>query len=237
MVKVSIVERGCRGCTLCVDTCPVGVFAQEASSSVATVVHPEDCLGCLSCVYVCPSRCIEVADVEVLRPFHRIEGHVALVERFLQEPSATRTLTAADWEEARRDVAARLHALASSVVETMGRGHKPVGRRAGAVAASHMPEMYEHVDLPGVLAGLKRELGAAFPLEFEVSGDAVRVGLAPCGLCAVVEGAGEKVGEAVLCEIFHEFLGGLLSTFARTPYRCELDAAGASCRMTLRPAR
>ena len=85
------------------------------------VRRPEDCIGCLSCVYVCPSRCVDVGEVENLRPFHRIEENVALVERFLQEPAVSRSLSADDWEEARRDVAARLSALAHTVAAALQR--------------------------------------------------------------------------------------------------------------------
>lgn len=237
MATVTIVERGCRGCTLCVDTCPVQVFEHDAALNQAVVRRPEDCIGCLSCVYVCPSRCVDVGEVEPLRPFHRIEEHVALVERFLQEPTASRSLSGDDWEEARLDVAARLSALAHTVVETMGRGHKPVGRRAGTLAAAHMPEMYDEVDLDTVLGALQRRFGAAFSLSYAVTDSTVDLTFAPCGLCAVVEAAGEKVGEAVLCEIFHEYLAALVGSFAGSTYRFELPQAGATCRMTLTKAR
>ncbi len=237
MATVTIVERGCRGCTLCVDTCPVQVFEHDAARDQAVVRRPEDCIGCLSCVYVCPSRCVDVGEVENLRPFHRIEENVALVERFLQEPTVSRSLSSDDWEEARRDVAARLNALAHTVVETMGRGHKPVGRRAGTLAAAHMPEMYEEHDLSSLLAALQQRFGAAFALSYALSDTTVDLTFSPCGLCAVVEAAGEKVGEAVLCELFHEYLAALVGSFAGSTYRFELPQAGATCRMTLTKAR
>jgi len=237
MATVTIVERGCRGCTLCVDTCPVAVFEHDAARDQAVVRRPEDCIGCFSCVYVCPSRCVDVGEVEMLRPFHRIEEHVAFIERFLQEPAVSRSLSGDDWEEARRDVAARLTALVNTVVETMGRGHKPVGRRAGALAAAHMPEMYEQLDLESLLGALQRRFGAAFALTYALRDDTVDLTFSPCGLCAVVEAAGEKVGEAVLCELFHEYLAALVGAFAGATYRHELPQAGATCRMTLTRAR
>ena len=56
MATVTIIERGCRGCSLCVDVCPVDVFEQNAAKQKAEVARPKDCIGCLSCVYVCPAR-------------------------------------------------------------------------------------------------------------------------------------------------------------------------------------
>ena len=222
---------------MCVDICPVNVFEQEEAAETATVVSQEDCIGCLSCRYLCPSGCIEVGDIELLRPFHRIENHVALIEKFLQEKAVTTSLTEADLEEAYADVCARLIALGDAVAETMGRGHKAVGRRAGALAAEHMPEMYEEKDLDGILTGMRRMFEGAFVFEHSVSDSKVELRFNPCGLCEVVEGAGEKVGEAVLCEIFHEYWAGLLTAYLGTTYRFEVPKVGKTCEMVLFPAR
>lgn len=236
MAQVAIVERGCRGCSLCVDTCPVEVFDRDDERDLAVVSRPEDCIGCLTCFYVCPSQCVEVTEVEILRPFHRIEGHVALIERFLQEKAAASTLTEEDLAEAHADVAARLQALAHAVVEIMGRGHKPVGRRAGSVAAIHLPEVYEEKGLENVLAGLQRRFVGAFPFDFKLSGGDVELVFNPCGLCKVVQDAGETVGEAVLCELFHEYWAGLLTEYVGTTYKFEMPKTGPVCEMKLFPA-
>ena len=235
MATVSILDRGCRGCTLCVDICPVEVFELEQEKAV--VKREQDCIGCLSCTYACPSKCIEVAGIEVLRPFHRIDSHTALVERFLQEKSAGVALSSEDLEEAFRDVSARLVALAATVVETMGRGHRPVGRRAGAVAAAHLPEVYEEKGLENVLSGLQRRFENAFDFDFEVGENGLDLTFHPCGLCRVVEDAGEKVGEAILCELFHEYWAGLVSTYLGETYKFEVPQAGKTCKMRLFPAR
>lgn len=236
MAQVAIVERGCRGCSLCVDTCPVEVFDRDDEHDLAVVSRPEDCIGCLTCHYVCPSQCIEVSEVEVLRPFHRIEGHVALIERFLQEKTAASTLTSEDLAEAHADVAARLQALAHAVVEIMGRGHKAVGRRAGSVAAVHLPEVYDEKGLENVLSGMQQRFQGAFPFDFKVSGNDVELVFKPCGLCKVVEDAGETLGEAVLCELFHEYWAGLLTTYIGATYKFEMPKVGTECEMKLFPA-
>ena len=142
---------------MCVDICPVDVFEQDQATETAKVVRQDDCIGCLSCFYACPSQCVEVADVELMRPFHRIERDVSFVEKFLQEKSASTSLSQADFDEANADVAARLMALGDAVVETMGSGAQG-GRdgRRGAVAASHMPEMYEEKGLDGIIQGMQR---------------------------------------------------------------------------------
>jgi NAD-dependent dihydropyrimidine dehydrogenase PreA subunit len=234
---VSIAERGCRGCTLCVDICPVDVFDCDEERHQAVVRRQEDCIGCLSCHYICPSQCVEVGEVESLRPYHRIEGHVALIERFLQQPAASRLLSEEDLAEGYRDVAARLAALARAVVEILGRGHKAVGRRAGAVAASHLPEVYEEPGIEGILTGMQRLFRHAFDFDYRIEGDRLALTFSPCGLCRLVEDAGEKVGEAVLCEIFHEYWAGLLTAYVGTTFRYEMPTVGSTCEMRLFPAR
>lgn len=60
-------ENRCKACDKCVSVCPSGVLAmrQEIHStlgSMATVVHPKDCIGCSDCELSCPDFAIFVAD-------------------------------------------------------------------------------------------------------------------------------------------------------------------------------
>jgi len=235
MPSVQIEEAGCRGCTLCVDVCPVQVFDFQDAEQMARASHAERCIGCLSCAYVCPSQCIEVSDYVQLRPFHRIEEHAELIRRFLQKQPLADTLTEEDLDEAWNDVSARLRALSQTVTETIGKGNKAVARRAGTIAAEHLPEMYERKGLDEVLEGLRKRFAHAFEFDFELDGEGARLTFHPCGLCRVVESHGEPVGEAVLCQLFHEYWAGLLSAFVGKPYRCRVPVAGATCQMELHP--
>ena len=61
MPVVKIEDKGCRGCTLCVDICPADVFDFEDSSMLAKATREIDCIGCFSCFYICPSQCISIA--------------------------------------------------------------------------------------------------------------------------------------------------------------------------------
>jgi ferredoxin len=235
MARVTLEEPGCRGCSLCVETCPVQVFALADGAEVPTVAAQESCIGCLSCAYDCPSQCIEVAEILSLRPFHRIEQHARLVRRFLQRQTAAEALTEADVEEAWHDVAARLGALSATVTETLGSGYRAVARRAGTMAAAHLPEMYEEAGLDGVLTGMQRQLGSAFAFDFTLDDGRAALRLDPCGLCRVVEERGEALGEAVLCQLFHEYWAGLLSAFLGARYRCQVAVSGSTCNMDLFP--
>lgn len=236
MPTVRIEERGCRGCSLCVDLCPVQVFELTGKDGTAAVTHEERCIGCLSCAYVCPSACIDVDGILLLRPYHRIEEHAALIRGFLRGEPLSASLTPEEVETAWTDVVARLHALSDSVVDTIGKGYRAVGRRAGAMAAAHLPEMYEEPDLPRVLEAMKRRFAGAFDFDFTTSGEAATLTFHPCALCKVVGSLGEKPGEAVLCHLFHEYWAGLASSFTGARYKCEVPVAGETCRMELQPS-
>ena len=235
MPTVRIEEHGCRGCSLCVDCCPVQVFEQSAGGELARVAHEERCIGCLSCVYACPSQCVTVEGYLRLRPFHRVEKNAALVRRFLQEQPVAEAVTESDLEEAWSDVSARLFALSDTVAETIGKGFRAVARRSGAMAAEHMPEMYEAGSLDEVLAALRARFAHAYTFDYTLDGRHASLTFKPCALCRVVEGAGQKVGEAQLCQMLHEYWVGLVSTFTGTRYRCSVPEVGKTCRMELEP--
>ena len=55
----------CKGCSYCVDACPLGVIAIEEKFNrkgifPASPVRPEKCTGCCMCAQMCPEIAIEV---------------------------------------------------------------------------------------------------------------------------------------------------------------------------------
>jgi NAD-dependent dihydropyrimidine dehydrogenase PreA subunit len=233
MPTVQIEEAGCRDCGLCIEICPTKVFEEESSKKLAKVVRQEDCIGCTSCVYLCPSRCLSVTDTKLQRPFHRMESNAALVSRFLQQVPAIEQLTQADYDEALKDTHVRLKALADALKEIMGRGQKAVGRSAGNLAAAHMPEMYETTQMADLLAGLRRRFVHAFEFDakIEADGSAVTLTFPNCALHKVVAAQGEIVGSANLCDLFHEYVAGLISAFSGKSYAVATVATVGQCTM------
>ena len=51
-------KEKCSGCNICVDICPLDVFALEDGSP--KVVFEEECWHCNSCVLDCPSEAISL---------------------------------------------------------------------------------------------------------------------------------------------------------------------------------
>lgn len=234
MPTVHIEEAGCRDCGLCVEICPTKVFDDDAGKKLAKVARQDDCIGCTSCVYLCPSRCLSVSEAKLQRPFHRIDNDTALVSRFLQQAPPTEPLSAADFDEALADTQVRIRALAAALKEIMGRGQKAVGRSAGNLAAAHMPEMYETTKMKDLLAGLHRRFAHAFDFEAKLDDDGgVSLAFTTCALHRVVAAQGEVAGGATLCELFHEYLAGLMSAFSGKSYTVATVGTVGQCTVRL----
>ena len=235
MTMVTIEDKGCRGCSLCVDECPVSVFEAELKpegGQSAQVVRSVDCVGCFACYHLCPSQCIRISDVALQRPFYRVEENVAFVDRFLQTGTTAASLQVSDWEEAYRDVSTTLVALADAIVGNVGRAVTAVGVQAGKVAASHFPEIYEERDLDGVLGRLQERFQDCFSFQYELHGDDIHFTFTDCALNRIVEQeTREKVGDALLCRLFHDYLAGLASAYSGGRYRCKVPEAGARCEV------
>jgi len=235
MPHVVVEEKGCRDCSLCIEICPTDVFAHDDGRGLAVVRQEADCIGCTSCQYICPSRCIKVTDVALQRPFFRIENDAALVKRLLQKEPVSSALSPEDLKEALGDVSFRLLALADSVTETMGRGQKAVGRKAGGLAAAHLPEMYEGASMQEVLERMKTRFEGAFDFEPTVTDGAVSLVFKKCSMHRVVTAAGGKLGDHVLCQLFHEYWAGLVGAFTGKNFSVEMTEVGATCSMKLTP--
>lgn len=231
MPTITIDETGCRACDLCVETCPTEVLAMDAAGDKAQVINQDDCIGCASCTYICPSRCISISEYQPQRPMYRIEQNTALIARFLQRKPAEAELTAADFDEGLNDVSVRLHGLSQAITETLGRGQKAAGRKAGQLAAERQPELYRAATLESALAALMKSFNHGFDLDCLTDGDDLDLDFKACALKRVVEAQGETVGEAALCKLFHEYLAGLFGTF--TGHRFKVDPGDAPCRFKL----
>jgi NAD-dependent dihydropyrimidine dehydrogenase PreA subunit len=235
MPTITIDESGCRACNLCVEICPTDVLAMDDAGQVAKVVRQDDCIGCTSCKYLCPSRCLDVGDYSPQRPFFRIEENERIIERFLQKKPVGQELTQDDWAEALRDVSVRLKSLADSVTETMGRGQKAAGRKAGQLAAAHLPEMYEDTSLDAVLTRMSHRFKRSFTFEHSLAdgGKEITLKFAHCALNKLVTDNGEKIGDSLMCQLFHEYWAGLLGAFVNNSYSIKMEETGDTCTMKL----
>ena len=47
MLRIEIREKACRGCELCIDTCPTDVLSLDQSNRKSRVDCVENCIACL----------------------------------------------------------------------------------------------------------------------------------------------------------------------------------------------
>jgi ferredoxin len=83
MIRIEIREESCRGCRICVDLCPTGVFSFDSGRDKARVAEAGDCIACLSCGYACPSRAINHSGYHAVKNFYRELAYVRRLEQFL----------------------------------------------------------------------------------------------------------------------------------------------------------
>lgn len=65
MAEITVLAEFCKGCSLCITTCPKGVLAiSERTNSlgyyIAEVVQPEECIGCGLCGLMCPDVALTI---------------------------------------------------------------------------------------------------------------------------------------------------------------------------------
>lgn len=82
-VTLTVHEASCRGCRLCVSTCPTEVLDFDEERRLARAARAEDCIGCLTCALRCPSGALAHEGVHLVRNFYRDLGHVERLGRYL----------------------------------------------------------------------------------------------------------------------------------------------------------
>lgn len=80
---MTISEKACRGCRLCLDVCPTDCFGFDEQTKKAQVDKVENCIACLSCSYICPAAAITHAGYHVVANFYRNINFSRQMEKFL----------------------------------------------------------------------------------------------------------------------------------------------------------
>ena len=65
MAKITISKESCKGCGLCVLSCPKKLLKISSTSNkngyyVVEIADMDSCIGCASCAVMCPDCVIEV---------------------------------------------------------------------------------------------------------------------------------------------------------------------------------
>jgi len=83
MLEMTIQEKACRGCRLCLDVCPTDCFSFDEATQKAKVAVIENCIACRSCAYICPSGAIAHSNYHEVKNFYRNIEFSKRMEKFL----------------------------------------------------------------------------------------------------------------------------------------------------------
>jgi ferredoxin len=213
MIAVTVDEKACVSCTLCVEICPTDVLTFSEERDLPEVAVPEECFGCLSCSEICPAAAIDHEGAVASRCFHH-DPHVLAIASRLSTNGARRLAVmteGADLEGALDDLAVRLRSMAAVLEDILGGGVAPVGLLAGRTLATQLPRYRVPGDRGELLALTREQFAPAWDLTFaEADSGDLTIGVRDCFVREVCHREGLALGGA-LCVLFFNYLSGYLS--------------------------
>ncbi|MDD3294469.1 MAG: ferredoxin family protein [Geobacteraceae bacterium] len=221
MIEITVDEKACVGCTLCVECCRTEVFSFNEEKKVAEVSRPKECFGCLSCAEICPATAIE----------HK---GVTLSEAYYHDPYALK-LTAGiggdarrapnvpqdkgQWETALTDLGVRLLSVAAVFRQTLGTGLPAVGSMAGRTLAGQLPRYRECRSLEEALQLAREEFAPAWEIEPRLEGgDRLTIEVKECFVRDLCRRENIALGEE-LCTLFFYYLSGYIGKMGNARLR------------------
>ncbi|NVN89841.1 MAG: 4Fe-4S binding protein [Desulfuromonadales bacterium] len=230
MIDISIDEKACVGCTLCVDVCQTGVFSFNEEKRVAEVSKPKECFGCLSCSEICPSTAIN-------------HQGITLSEAYYHDPRALKMASAmkADswhapnvpqdkqkWENALTDLGVRLLSIASVFKQTVGSGLPAVGTLAGRTLAGQLPRYQKCHSLEEALQLASEQFAPAWEVESKLEGtDKLTIKVKGCFVRELCQREQIELG-GELCALFFYYLNGYISKMGTARLRLMKTERGPS---------
>ncbi len=212
MITVTVDEKACVGCSLCVDTCSTKVFAFNESKSLAEVARPKECFGCLACAEICPADAIDHQGVEMQEAYYHDPYALNVAARLTTagvHPVNTPT-DPARREAAMRDLGVRLLSVAAVFKQTIGQGLPAVGTLAGRTLAGQLPRYRHPRDLAETLALAQEQFFPAWELQPTLAGDQLTMEVKGCFVRELCQREGIALG-GELCVLFYNYLAGYLS--------------------------
>jgi ferredoxin len=83
MLEMTIHDKACRGCRLCLEVCPTECFVFDEETQKAVVSAVDNCISCLSCAFICPAGAITHKNHHVVANFYRNIYFSRCMEKFL----------------------------------------------------------------------------------------------------------------------------------------------------------
>jgi ferredoxin len=230
MIVITVDEKACVGCTLCVDSCQTGVFTFNEEKRVAEAVKPKECFGCLSCSEICPATAIHHGGVTLSRCYYHDPAALRLASamkadswRFPNVPE-----DGAQWERALTDLGVRLLSIASVFKQTLGSGLPAVGTLAGRTLAGQLPRYQKCGDLGEALLLAREQFAPTWEIESRLEGsDKLTIKVNGCFVRDLCQREGIDLG-GELCILFFYYLAGYVGKMGNARLRLMKADHGAT---------
>ena len=236
MINISMDEKACVGCTLCVDTCPTQVFTFDAARDLPQVAKPQECFGCLSCSEICPASALEHQGLERSRSFYHDPYALEVARKSTTTPLEHNVIEdEAGRGGALQDLAVRLLSVAVVLKDIVGTGLAPVGLMAGRSLATQLPRYRPPKDLMGATELAKKEFSPAWGLAFKHDGNgSLQIDVGACFVRDLCAKEGIPLG-GELCVLFCNYLSGYLGRMGKKQLRlASADRGAAACSYAMK---
>lgn len=236
-IKITIDEKACRGCKLCVDICPTDVYEFDEKEKKCKVKIAADCIECMSCQYICPSNCITQEGLYYSKNFFRNEDVYGRVGRYLFPLQDSMELSKEDYTLAAKDIRTRLSALGATFKKMVGASAPTVATTAGRAGAWHLPEMYDEKagSLSSLLDDLKSRLKFGWDMNTEMKGDnEATLIITACPVREICQLEGLTIG-GDLCDLFRSYLTGIVVEILKKRPMIKFESTGPDqCRYAIK---
>jgi ferredoxin len=232
MITITIDEKACRSCTLCVDECPTKVFAMDAGAKTPKVAKAAECFGCLSCSEICPSDAIHHDQLPTSEAYHHGETTLRVASRLgcAALPALAVPVEAWNLDRAVADLGVRLQSVGAVFKDILGTGLPAVGALAGHTLARQRPRYRLPKNTEQALLLAQETFSPAFEIRPRVEGKRLTIDVGPCfvrELCA----SGKAVLGGELCILFYHCLAGYLMKMSKArPHLVNAERGMKTCQ-------
>ncbi|MFO8183705.1 MAG: 4Fe-4S binding protein [Candidatus Aegiribacteria sp.] len=211
MIRITIDEDACVGCTLCVEECPTDVFEFDEEKLIPRVVKEKECFGCLSCSEICPASAIIHEDIIHSEDHYHDEDNIRLASRL----AANVPLPHAPSDDAHRkaaleDLGIRLLSVASVFRQTLGGSLPAVGTMAGRTLATQLPRYRVPKDFQEALDLAVEQFSPAWEIGPEYDGaSGLELKVGTCFIRELCRNEEIELG-GDLCVLFYNYMAGYM---------------------------
>jgi len=211
MIKITIDEDACVGCTLCVDECPTDVFEFNEEKQIPEVVREKECFGCLSCSEICPATAIKHEDVIHSEEYYHDDENILLASKLAVDvPLPNIPENVEQRKAALQDLGIRLLSVAYVFRQTLGGSLPAVGTMAGRTLATQLPRYRVPESFQEALDQAIAQFAPAWDINTDYDGSAkLNVKVKNCFIRKLCNEKGIELG-GDLCVLFYNYMAGYI---------------------------